>query len=533
MRDDRGKGKTGEGGGVQKALEIDIQPPVSVYATYRRLSYLPWYALAEFADNSTQNYYDHIRELKEAYKREKTRNFRIEIDYDRENNCIRIKDNANGMDLSELERAVKLNQPPQNPMGRCEFGMGLKTAACWFGRRWSIETKRFGGEEKYEIELDVEELSHQNNEKLLVKAAKAGREEHYTVINIFELYKPLNGRTFQRIKDQLSSMYREDLRTEEIEIFWNGAKLNFEEPPIFQETLPDSSKTIWKKNVEFDVPWERQSQVLHVKGWIGIRIPGSLRDAGFVLIRRGRVIIGGPENGYRPVGIFGQPNSYSYQRLIGELHLDEWPVSQSKDAFDWSGGLEDKFIELLKELAKDYIEKADGHRERPRKISKEEMQEAYRETSKVFQSKELLSFISTELAFPSQPVPPEKMVADQKQIKAVSEGPITITMELQAKVWLFRLFWQNQLSQAPWMSLEFPQENEIHIFLNSNHPFFEPYLDNIEMVALIQKLVISLALAEKMARTVSSNNKIDAADFRNYMNWVLRYAGKLSSGNND
>lgn len=517
----------------QKTLEIDIQPPVSVYATYRRLSYLPWYALAEFADNSTQNYYDHINELKEVYKREKVKNFRIEIDYNREQNSIRIRDNANGMDLSELERAVKLNSPPQNPSGRCEFGMGLKTAACWFGQKWTIKTKRFGGEEAYEIGLDVEELSHQNSETLLVRESKADRLEHYTIITIQGLYKPINGRTPQRIKDQLSSMYREDLRTGEIEIFWNGSKLNFDEPPIFNETLPDGNKMPWKKNVEFNVPWESKNEALHVMGWIGIRIPASQRDAGFVLIRRGRVIIGGPEKGYRPVDIFGQPNSYSYQRLIGELHLDEWPVSQAKDAFDWSGGLEDKFIELLKEQSKDYIEKAEGHRERPKKISNEEMQTIARKTTKMFQSKELLSSISTELSFPSQTVTPETAAEDKRQIDAVSEGPIIINMELQTKVWTFKLFWQNQLSNAPWMSLEFPQENEIYIFLNLNHPFFEPYLNNMEMIALIQKFVISLALAEKMAREISNNNKVDAADFRNYMNWVLRYASKLSSGNND
>ena len=44
-------------------LTIDIRPAVSVYATYRRLSYQPWYAIAEFVDNSTQSYYDHRAEL--------------------------------------------------------------------------------------------------------------------------------------------------------------------------------------------------------------------------------------------------------------------------------------------------------------------------------------------------------------------------------------------------------------------------------------------------------------------------------------
>lgn len=42
-------------------LEIDIRPATSVYGTYRRLSYKPWFAIAEFIDNSTQSYYDHAK----------------------------------------------------------------------------------------------------------------------------------------------------------------------------------------------------------------------------------------------------------------------------------------------------------------------------------------------------------------------------------------------------------------------------------------------------------------------------------------
>ena len=123
----------------------------------------------------------------------------------------------------------------------------------------------------------------------------------------------------------------------------------------------------------------------------------------------------------------------------------------------------------------------------------------------------------------------DKKESDQKQIERVSEGPIVIHMKLQNNIWIFKLFWQNQLSDANWMSVEFPQENEIHIFLNANHPFFDPYIKNMEMVTLIQKFVMSLALAEKIARSTSSNNQVDASDFRNYMNWVLRYVGKLRS----
>lgn len=478
-------------------------------------------------DNSTQNYYDHKDKLKEIYQKEAVKNLRIEIEYNRAQNFLTIRDNANGMDSSELNRAVKLNKPPQNRSGRCEFGMGLKTAACWFGKKWGIQTTSFGANEKYSVTVDVDELSHHNNEILTVDVHKLDPSEHYTIIKISDLYKSINGRTMQRIKDQLSSMYREDLRTGEIEILWNGIPLTFKEPPIFEDVLPNGQKTIWKKKIKFDVPGENPQQLFYVEGWVAIRLPASQRDAGFVLLRRGRVIVGGPEKGYRPKEIFGQPNSFSYQRLIGELNLNNWPVSQAKDAFDWSGGLEDQFIEILKKQTKDYCDKAEGHREKNRKISKEYMKEAAKETRRVFESKELTASVGTELSFPSHPQEPEKKATDLEQIEKASEGPIVIQMQLQNNLWIFKLFWQNQLSDANWMSVEFPQENEIHIFLNADHPFFDPYLKDVEMISLIQKFVMSLALAEKMARSISGNNQVDASDFRNYMNWVLRYVGKL------
>lgn len=512
-------------------LTIDIQPPVSVYATYRRLSYQPWYAIAEFVDNSTQNYYDHKKELSEIYKKEADC-LRIMIDYDPFENTLTIRDNANGMNIEELNRAVKLNNPPDDTSGRCEFGMGLKTAACWFGRKWSVETTRLGAAEKYTVTLDIDKLSHENSEHLVVNMEKLDHSEHYTIITIFDLYKPLKGRTTQRIKDQLSSMYRQDLRSGEMEILWNSSMLKFDEPPILEETHQDRTKTVWKKNINFEFPWESNEPPLKVTGWIGIRIPASQRDAGFVLLRRGRVIIGGPERGYKPEEIFGQGNTFRSQRLIGELNLDDWPVSQAKDTFDWSGGLEDRFIEILKEQSKDYVHKAEGHREKIKKFTSIEMEEAAEETKRIFESEKFSSSVSAEVSLPTVPIPQELVIEDLAKIEKISEGPIEITLALPREVWVFKLFWQNELSDAPWMSVEFPQENEIHVFLNANHPFFEPYLNNIQMISLIQKLVISLALAEKLARNISNNNKIDAADFRSYMNWVLKYAGQIRDGNN-
>jgi len=155
------------------------------------------------------------------------------------------------------------------------------------------------------------------------------------------------------------------------------------------------------------------------------------------------------------------------------------------------------------------------------------MRDAAEPASKVFGSKKFGEAISTELDFPEPKKPPEQEESDLKKIRSVSRGPISFVMPMRSEQWTFRLHWQDLLSDSRWMSVEFPQDNQAEIYLNSAHPFFIPYMENRLMLELIQKFVVSLALAEKLARQTSPNNMIDPADLRNYMNKVLLYASQI------
>lgn len=505
-------------------VTIDIRPAASVYATYRRLSYQPWYAIAEFVDNSTQNYYDHRAELVAAYKlEENSRNLRVEVAYDSEQNALTIRDNAHGMDTEELTRAVVLDRPPPDPTGRCEYGMGLKTAACWFGTTWTIRTSKLGSNAEYTARVHVPELV----DSVGVEVAPAQPETHYTFITIEGLYKPIRGRTPGRVKDQLGSMYREDLRSGEIEILWNGERISFEEPNFLEEDLHNGVKNVWRKDFNIAIPWESEGSTLHAEGWVGVRTPGSQRDAGFALLRRGRVIIGGPGEGYKPAEIFGQGNTFRSQRLVGEIKMDAWPVTQAKDAFDWSGGLEDDFIEQLKRVCQDYMDKAEGYRERGKPITQPVMEVVSEPLRRVFSDERFGNAVHDEIRLPDPPKTEEAERADTEMIRAVSDGPVLYRLEVGTEAWLFRLHWQDHLSDAHWMQLSVPRDNEIDIFLNTAHPFLAPYLGNRDSLALLQKFVLSLALAERMALQISSNGLVSPSDFRMYMNKVLRRAGEI------
>ena len=140
------------------AKRINIRPTTSVYATYKNIRYDPWTAIAEFVDNSTQSYYDNTEKLNST---KYWNGLAVDIEYKRDKvsgDHLIIKDNAYGMDFRDFQRAIMLDSPPRKK-SRSEFGMGLKTAACWFGKCWSVESVALGSGVKYKTTVDVEALS--------------------------------------------------------------------------------------------------------------------------------------------------------------------------------------------------------------------------------------------------------------------------------------------------------------------------------------------------------------------------------------
>ena len=121
--------------------------------------------------------------------------------------------------------------------------------------------------------------------------------------------------------------------------------------------------------------------------------------------------------------------------------------------------------------------------------------------------------------------------ADTEMIRAASNGPVSYHLDVGAEVWLFRLHWQDQLSDAHWMQMSAARENEIDVFLNMAHPFFAPYLSDKDLLELLQKFVLALALAERMARETSTNGLINPSDIRMHMNKVLRRASEIEANN--
>lgn len=335
--------------------ELDIRPEAGILGVFSRLSYKAWYAIAEFVDNSTQSFFSNEAEL----KKEKIRQVHVQIKYLQNENEIIITDDAYGMEIEDFRRAVKLDSKSDQPDTRNEFGMGLKTAASWFGEIWSVESTQLNSENRYYTEVNIPLLREKKINSVKIQKSNCFKSEHGTIIHIKNLTKQISPKTHAKICTLLESMYRRDLESGKVTIeFITG---NNSKQLSFTPYEPLSYKgEVWKKNIDFT--FEFKKKAYKVKGFVGILKDrksggkGSFDSAGFALFRRNRVIVGGEGLNYKPYDIFGEAQSPISHKLYGEIDLEDFPVNQAKDGFVWDNGLEEEFIKSLKKRIDKYID---------------------------------------------------------------------------------------------------------------------------------------------------------------------------------
>lgn len=504
--------------------KINIRPTTSVYATYKNIKYDPWTAIAEFVDNSTQSYYDHTDQLKQT---KYWNGLEVEIEYghteDGKGFQLVIRDNAYGMNFHDFQRAIILDSPPKNAT-RSEFGMGLKTAACWFGTKWSVESTALGSDVKYKAVIDVDMLHKYKNEEIEVIETSCSPKEHGTTVTITNLNRTLSGRQIGKTKDQLRGMYRVDLRTGDIRIYYNGEGLQYSDPPILTEDLPDGTKKVWKEDFEFVI--NKNDREYHVNGFMALLEEGSTSGAGFTLLRRGRVIVGGYENCYRPEEVFKKSNSFTYQRLIGELNMDDWPVTQTKDAFDWYGGLEDDLIDHLVEITAEYREKAEKYR-KGKKVAIEPvidtLVDSYSDAG-IINNVEIKP-ISNEIveAILDTKDNNQEQTFDSEDIQIIGEDGKQIQFTHNNQQYVFNFILKKNNPDSKWLNVT-PTENDNEYIVewNIRHPFFKPYIDDPQFLMIMQQFTFALALSEIEARRISVDGKVNASTIRMKMNEILK-----------
>ncbi len=501
---------------------VSIRPGVSVLSVLRHLNYKPWFALAEFVDNAVQSYSENKAELLKVHGPKWRLKVVIEVDSSAPGRIV-IRDNAAGIRRDAFPRAFRPAVVPPHRSGLSEFGMGMKSAACWFAARWQVRTKALGELVERSVKFDIAKIVRDEMEELEFEERPARPEDHYTEISLEDLHHTPVKRSIGKIKEHLTDIYRVLIRRGIVELKLGNEVLQYEEPPILNAPnykAPNGPRQIWRKEIDFDL-----GNGLSVKGFAALRDPGKYERSGFSLFRRGRLIEGSGEEGYRPPLIFGTTGaSYAKLRLFGELHLDGFEVSHTKDGFRWDDN-EEPFLELLKEhLDRDefpMLRQCENYRAL---ASKKDRTQA---AAKALQRTGDAIINAAAEVFP--------VVADKDPVDTQTEPlaaqPTLATRELnfdfRGEPWLVRIELSDDPAEGNWLSISdqaaSPDQPEvIEIRLSMAHPFMITFAQtDANDIEPLLRIAAALAIAEVLARRAGVGA---AGTIRRNMNEILREA---------
>ena len=514
---------------------VNIRPGVNVLSVLPHLNYKAWFALAEFVDNSIQSSISRRKEL-DALSGGKFK-LCVEIDFDPAEKRISIKDNAAGIAAKDYQRAFRPADIPPDATGLSEFGMGMKSAACWFSPNWSACSSAIGEREERTVFFDINKIVRDSIEELDIVSMGMAEDRHYTEIRLENIRKFPRGRTISKIKEHLSSIYRIFFRENMMDLFVDGEKLRYEEPKILKAPSyrdPDGIEIEWKKEINIDLGEDRSAY-----GFVAIREVGSTRLAGLSLFRRGRLILGSADETYRPEDIFGSSNTYPYQRLFGEIHLRGFFVSHTKDGVKWEE-CEDEFLSKLRKEISDedlpILPQAREHRTNSgAKAARKTALKALKDTAMGITTSQVDATENSSIILKDGTVEEGlqaiKPVAEAQSVSlpTISDGDLEtaeVDLSFRGDPWVVKIELSYVEDSQDWLlisnrpSIIDPDPRQIQIRISMLHPFMVqfPTLDADGFSAIL-KLGAALALAEVVATELAEQNP---ASIRCFANEILK-----------
>lgn len=325
---------------------VSIRPGVGMLGLFQHMKYRPWYALGELVDNSLQSFLSNRDRLRDT----EGSNYRLQVDVvlaKEDGGRIEIRDNAAGISAAEWPRAFLVAEPPSDATGLSQFGIGMKAACCWFANEWSLRTTHLSETTVRSVTFDVPKIIAARDDTLAVREEPTDWRSHFTELQMWNLHRIPQTRTISKMRGYLGAIYRQFLRNEDIHLTFNGDLVDYQEPRILVAPRWDADAgapaVTWRKDVDLRLESGRR-----VSGFVGIRETGSTSEAGLALFYRRKVVTGAGDESYRPPEIFGQGNTFASQRVFGELNMDDFNVTYTKDAIVWYDE-EEELLELLRE----------------------------------------------------------------------------------------------------------------------------------------------------------------------------------------
>src|SRR5262249_55007094 len=150
---------------------------------------------------------------------------RLVVNVTLEDDRIVVHDNAAGISVDDFPRAFAPAQRPPDTSGLSEYGLGLKAAACWFAKKWSVRTCAIGDTIERTIRFNVPEIVANDIEELAPTENKLTRPGHYTTLVLEDLNQKMRGATIAKVKSHLASIYRSFISDRALKLVVNTQEL--------------------------------------------------------------------------------------------------------------------------------------------------------------------------------------------------------------------------------------------------------------------------------------------------------------------
>lgn len=325
-----------------KINQVDISPEISIYNLLESYPYNLGSALSEYVDNSIQSFLDN----KEKFNKEKI-NVTITVDFsDKSNKKIVIEDDGIGITENDLKRAMKPAFKP-NEQNLNEFGIGMKAASIWIGRKWTLVNSQLNRENTNEcqkIVFDLNKLIIENKGSIPILTQNEDCCKSGVKIIIENLVKDFDENQIEDAFLTLEENYQYFINVDKILnlhlIFSENKNLPTlpEESTLIPKVLV-SPKMITKKNKPYwenkvdkawkkDVNFEFNGKI--VKGFVMCRETSSYKNPGVKIFRQKRLILGTTRNPNYPLDLLDTANKRISIRFFAELHLDGQKISNNK-----------------------------------------------------------------------------------------------------------------------------------------------------------------------------------------------------------